>query len=168
MDFCIELTSTPEKLYVGYVENVTNTPQIRQAVLDKSLDCVVIKGSLVPSPLLVGVAANKAALANSRNTMRTRSIHTEVLYNLSSSTNISQSLNNFGASEADSSLVVCSFNKDLSQAREKISGDWRPLETLADNLDIKLLKKLHKLKDCELDENLLNSLISRVAAKDSL
>lgn len=162
------LDSTGDKLTVGYAENVKNTPVIRQAVLDGKLDAVVIKSSLIPHPLVLAVAANKAALHRSRNCMRTRSIQTEILYNLSSSTNISQSLKTFGAVDSDTKVLFCAINKDLSEAKSLVEGDWIPLDSLQQNCDTKALQKLYKLKDEELAENLVNSLISRIAAKDSM
>ena len=56
-------------------------------------------------------ALNFACSAESRNCLRTRSLNTELLFNLSSSSNISQSLQTFGAKETDTSVVVVSFNQ---------------------------------------------------------
>ena len=58
--------------------------------------------------------------------------------------------------------------QDLSAARRLVKGDWRSIDDLKLNFDQNLIKKGHKLKDEELGENLLNCLISRVAAKDCL
>ena len=44
----IELTSTGERLTLGLVTKVTNTPQVRQAVISGALDWCLIKPSLVP------------------------------------------------------------------------------------------------------------------------
>ena len=74
----IDLSSTGQRLHVSLVINVTNTAQVRQKVISGQLNCVLIKPSLVPSCLVVATAANKACLAHSRGSMRTRSVNTEV------------------------------------------------------------------------------------------
>ena len=44
----IELSSTGERLTLGLATNVTNTPQVREAVISGALDWCLIKPSLVP------------------------------------------------------------------------------------------------------------------------
>merc|ERR1712227_316678 len=136
-----ELTSTGEKLYLGLVTNVTNTGHIRQQVIGGKLNCVLIRPCLVPSLLVVATAANKACLAKSRSAMRTRSVNTEILFNMSSSSNISDSLIKFGTGDTDKEILVVGVETDL-------------LESF---LDTPLLTKLHKLKPDELN-NLSGSL----------
>ena len=65
---------------------------------------------------------------------------------------------------------MCSFNKDLDPARDLIQGGtWVPLDTLPANIDLNHLRKVHKLKDPELDPaNMVGALVSRIAAKDML
>jgi tRNA threonylcarbamoyladenosine modification (KEOPS) complex Cgi121 subunit len=43
--------------------------------------------------------------------MRTRSVNTEILFNLSSSRNITESLKSFGATEKDKDILVCTIDK---------------------------------------------------------
>ena len=80
-------------------------------------DTLLVKSSLIPSPLVVAVAANKADLARKRGNMKTRSVQTETLYNLSSSKNITESLKNFGGGDSDQSFVVAGFGVGLEAAR---------------------------------------------------
>ena len=100
--------------------------------------------------------------------MRTRSLNTEILFCLSSSNNISDSLNKFGGQESDTAFLVASVDQGLGQAREVIVGDWaEDLTSLPSLTDRQLLTKLHKLKPPELTD-LEGSLCSRIAAKDCL
>ena len=43
--------------------------------------------------------------------MRTRSVNTEILFNLSSSRNITDSLKTFGATEKDRDILVCTLDQ---------------------------------------------------------
>ena len=134
----------------------------------------------------MATAANKACLARSRGTMKTRSVNTEVggnnvtglsshlarysvqiLFNMSSSSNISDSLNKFGVGDAGTEMLVVGVNKDIEDAKQTVVGDWVDLGLLDEYLDSKALTKLHKLKPDELSD-LTGSLCSRIAAKDCL
>jgi len=127
----------------------------------------MIRSCLVPSYLVVAKAANKACLANSRGSMRTRSINTEILFNMSSSTNIRDSLNQFGGQDSDTTFLVASLDKELDVAKEVIEGEWGDINDLSKQINEKLLTKLHKLKSDELSD-LTGSLCSRISAKDCL
>ena len=134
----------------------------------------------------MATAANKACLARSRGTMKTRSVNTEVggnnctrlsfsqsrysvqiLFNMSSSSNISDSLNKFGVGDAGTDMLVVGVNKDIEDAKQTVVGDWVDVGLLGEYLDSKALTKLHKLKPDELSD-LTGSLCSRIAAKDCL
>ena len=131
----------------------------------------------------MATAANKACLAMSRGNMKTRSVNTEVgqttavvtmlistvqiLFNLSSSSNITDSLNKFGAGDAATEIFVAGVDKDLEDAKQNVDGDWVELDLLTNYLDNKTLTKLHKLKPEELCD-LTGSLCSRISAKDCL
>ena len=131
----------------------------------------------------MATAANKACLAMSRGNMKTRSVNTEVgqtlavvimlistvqiLFNLSSSSSITDSLNKFGAGDAATEIFVAGVDKDLEDAKQNVDGDWVELDLLTKYLDNKTLTKLHKLKPEELCD-LTGSLCSRISAKDCL
>ena len=114
----VELSSTKTQLTIGYVKSVENAKEVRKLLMSGGLpDTLLVKSSLIPSPLVVAVAANKADLAQKRGNMKTRSVQTETLYNLSSSKNITESLKNFGGGDSDQSFVVAGFGVGLEAAR---------------------------------------------------
>ena len=163
----IELTSTGQNLHLSLAINVTNCAQVRQKVISGQLNCVLIKPSLVPSCLVVATAANKACLSSSRGSMRTRSVNTEILFNMSSSSNITESLTKFGVGDTDTEILVASIDGDMETVRGAIAGDWVDTEHLETYLDTAALTKLHKLKTEELSD-LTGALCSRISAKDAL
>ena len=99
--------------------------------------------------------------------MRTRSVNTEVLFNLSSSSNISDSLQRLGVGDGDTEMLVVGVDSDIEEVRGVVAGDWVELGRLASLLDKNALTKLHKLKPEEF-QDLTGSLCSRIAAKDAL
>ena len=94
-------------------------------------------------------------------------INTEILYNLSSSTNITDSLKKFGGQDDDESFVVVSFESDIKELIKVFDGEWVDMNQLQQHIDKELLKKIHKLKLEELDD-LTGSLCSRISGKDSM
>jgi len=163
----IELSSTGERLTVGLLTKLSNTAELRQRVMSGQLDCCLIKPSLVPSELVVATAANKACLARQRANMKTRSINTEILFNMSSSSNITDSLKRFGVDDAATEVLVAGVDKDLEEVKKTVDGEWVEMDLLPTFLDNKTLTKLHKLKPDELCD-ITGSLCSRISAKDCL
>jgi hypothetical protein len=50
-----------------------------------------------------------------------------------------------------------------------VAGEWTPLDDLPAAVDLSALTKLHKLRPEEMGQpQLIGSLVSRIAAKDSL
>jgi len=167
MTCSVEMSSTGQMLHMGLVKNVSNTKQVRDKVIKGELACTMVRSCLVPSTLVVATAANKACLAFSRGAMKTRSINTEILFNLSSSSNISDSLNKFGGQDTDTTFLVVSVDNELDEAKEVIEGDWVDPSNLSEQVDKDLLVKVHKLKEEE-QSDLTGSLCTRISAKDSL
>ena len=138
--------SMGQKLHMGLVKNVSNTKQVKDKVIKEELACTMASSCLVPSTLVVVTAANKACLAYSRGAMKTRSINTEILFNLSSSSNITDSLNKFGGQDADTTFLVVSVDKGLDEDKDVIEGDWVDTSNLSDQINEDLLVKVHRLK----------------------
>ena len=86
---------------------------------------------------------------------------------MSSSSNISDSLNKFGVGDAATEMLVAGVDTDLEDVKQAVEGDWVELDVLANLLDNKALTKLHKLKPDELCD-ITGSLCSRISAKDCL
>ena len=89
---------------------------------------------------------------------------------MSSSTNISDSLNKFGVSDSATEILLAGVDKsekDLEDIKKTVVGDWVDVSLLEKYIDTKTLTKLHKLKPDELCD-LTGSLCSRISAKDCL
>ena len=86
---------------------------------------------------------------------------------MSSSSNISDSLNKFGVGDGGTEMLVAGVDKDIKDAKQTVVGDWVDVGLLEKYLDSKALTKLHKLKPDELSD-LTGSLCSRISAKDCL
>jgi len=70
----------------------------------------VINPALVPGLAHVQYAAQRALLHDAAGTRSTHSLHTELLYSLSGSRNISDALRRFGLDPAGKAVLVAAFN----------------------------------------------------------
>ncbi|XP_049868671.1 EKC/KEOPS complex subunit Tprkb-like [Pectinophora gossypiella] len=160
--------ATKTKLKVVLIKNVKNVEEIRSKVISGAWRCCVVKPSLVVSPLQLAAAANRAALSRLHGNMVTRTVYGEILYNLSLTKNISQSLAKFGI-EKEQDLLVCflitseeDFSADIV---EQIDGDISPMSELTSLTNIKDVKSVYKLNNLKDDVDLLDVIVSRMATK---
>lgn len=171
MAYSIELDPiTQTSIKMQLFENVKNTPEVRKKVMSGELQCCIIKPQLICDPLHVVVAANKALTSKKQTT---KSIFTEILFNLSPSTNISQSLLKFGIDDKDKNLLVVTLQKKTSDDAKtleifsSVEGNVLDISELGCMNDINAIRKTYKISDKEYHcINLLDSIVSRIATKE--
>ncbi|XP_075973113.1 EKC/KEOPS complex subunit TPRKB-like [Anticarsia gemmatalis] len=160
-------TKTTLKMYL--YKNVQNVEAIRNNIIKGVWSCAVIKPSLILDPFQVAVAANRAVVAEKLNTMVTRTVFAEILYNLSLTKNITQSLSKFGI-EKDENLLVCflvTAERDLSsEILPLIEGEPCPITELNNFTSIKDVKSAYKLNSFKSDDGLLDVVVSRMVTKN--
>ncbi|TKS90983.1 EKC/KEOPS complex subunit [Collichthys lucidus] len=124
------------------------------------------------NPFQVLVAANKAVNLEKTGKMKTRSLYSEIIFNLSPTNNISEAFKRFGISDGDDSvLVVLVHNKDESQLLSDITaavdGRQVPVEDISSLSDQTKIKKLYKITPQEEKcGTLLDAVVCRMAIKD--
>lgn len=168
------LDSETEMLCTLYLfTNIKNSDEILRKVINGELCCSVIKAALIADPFQVLVAANRAAINAKMNRLTTKSLYTEVLFNLSISKNISRSLMEFGITDSDKNILVVlihKINDDESMSKlvtDHIKGDNMSISRLSEFTDPELIRKTYKIDKDELAvSNLTNSIVSRISCKD--
>lgn len=160
------VTKTTLKMYL--FENVQNMEEINMNVLQGNWKCAVMKPSLILDPLQVATAVNKAVVAQHHNTMVTKTVYTECIFNLAISNSISLSLSTFGIQNTRDILVcflVTSDKDDSKEILDKINGNVCPISDLNKFYNIKEIKNVYKLKDLKCDDFLLNLIVTKIATK---
>ena len=79
----VKLDTTSDLCSIYLFRNVTNSSEIKSKLINGELDATVLNAALIPDILQIFVAANKASLSNFQDEKLTKTIHTEVLFNLS-------------------------------------------------------------------------------------
>lgn len=153
--------------------NVQNTSDIRKKILNGNLRCCILKAALIIDSFQVVVAANKAVVSEKFGRLTTRTLFTEILYNLSLSKNITQSLLKFGIDDKEEKILVVSIhNADegkliAKDILENIDGERISISKLKELTDIDLVKRIYKIDDTELEIfSLVDSVVSRISIKD--
>ncbi|KAM9846158.1 EKC/KEOPS complex subunit TPRKB [Aulostomus maculatus] len=151
---------------------VTNAAELRQSAVEGKINGALINPTMLVSPFQVLVAANKAVHLQKIGKMKTRSLNSEIIFNLSPTNNISEAFRRFGVSDGDNSvLVVLVHSKDdlqlLSDVSAKVDGRQVPVEDVSSLSDIAKIKKLYKVTlQEEACGTLLDAVVCRMATKD--
>merc|ERR1711915_614057 len=99
---------------------VTNMVEVRTALMSGKLAASLVTPRLLCNSLPLIIAIEKAIQNNHLGKMITRTIFTEVLYNLSFTKNITESLKTFGVKESEMSLVAVIFDDTDGQKRQTL------------------------------------------------
>ncbi|BFZ18310.1 hypothetical protein BsWGS_21349 [Bradybaena similaris] len=154
-------------LFVG----LESCKDLKQAVMTGTIEAALLKTTMIVDPFQVLVAANKAVHLHHTSSMTTKNVHSEILFCLSPSKNISESFRSFGVSDADTSVFVAVVNDHEDQTLTKVSEILgkipTPLEEVSEIADTQLITKVYKLTEEELSVYaILDAVVSRIAAKD--
>lgn len=168
--YVVELDpDTKTKLKIYLFQNVQNVELIRNNIVQGVWSCAAIKPQLIVEPFQVAVATNRAVLAQKQNAMVTRTVFSEILYNLSLSKNISQSLNKFGI-EKDTNLLICFLVTEESDASKEIlpqiEGESLHMSDLRKFTCKKTLNSVYKLNNLQSDQDLTDVIVSRMVTKN--
>lgn len=159
-------------LHLRLFSNVKNTRELRSGVMSGQLLCALIKPKLLVDPFQLVIAANKAVVRQNVSSLVTKSIYTEILFNLSPSKNITQGLTKFGVGDDDTDifvLVIPNSDEELQEVLRQVDGEMRPIEDAKEMLSINEVIKTYSIHNDELAiSNLLDSVVTRIAAKDCL
>ncbi|KAF7958338.1 hypothetical protein EAE96_001889 [Botrytis aclada] len=153
----IPLEHLPEShtLHIALYRNLTNASFLHQQLLTGNTDFeyAFIDASVVLSKLHILAAAYRAINDALEERLKSRNIHSEVVFSLSMNNNIAESFRRFGIIPTTTSLLVVKVApaSSASQISEHLSsvieGEPVPFddESLASMVDVARVKKLYKL-----------------------
>ncbi|TFK35038.1 kinase binding protein CGI-121-domain-containing protein [Crucibulum laeve] len=113
-----------------------------------------IDARLITSWLHLQTAICQAILAESQGSLRTKTIHSEILWVLNPTNSITEAIRRYGVSDVNSSLLVVRIGESdipAAQVEEKmkaiVMGNITPLSELNAVTDWAMVKKYNKLND---------------------
>lgn len=156
---------TKSHIFIKLYKNVKNTKEIKRKLSSQEIECCIVNCSLILDPFQIVVAANKALVSVKQTT---KSINTEILFNLSITKNISKSLMTFGLQENDDCFLIVFFNETHgTKLQTVIIGEEVHLSELKGLRDVNAIKKYYGISEAETKViPLIDSVVSRIATKD--
>ncbi|CAC5359364.1 CGI121 [Mytilus coruscus] len=153
--------------------NVENAKEVRQNVMNGTFEGALLKTSMICDPFQVIVAANRAIHLKRQNKMITKNVHSEILFCLSPTKNISDSFRKFGLADNETSVMVVVADdidgSTMSAICKCVKGELSDVQDVIHLKETKLIQKIYKIPDEELVvSKLLDSILSRISSKDVL
>lgn len=168
-----ELELFPELLVTQLLfTEVKNAAELRQRAVEGQINAALISPAMLVNPFQVLVATNKAVHLQKIGKMKTRSLNSEIIFNLSPTNNISEAFKRFGISDGDESvMVVLVHSRDelqsLSDIIAQVNGRQVPVEDVSSLSDHAKIQKLYKVTPQEEKCGaLLDAVVCRMATKD--
>ncbi|XP_029019762.1 EKC/KEOPS complex subunit TPRKB [Betta splendens] len=153
-------------------KEVKNAAELRQSAVEGKLNAALINPTMLVNHFQVLVAANKAVHLQKSGKMKTKSLYSEIIFNLSPTNNISEAFKRFGISDGDDAvMLVLVHSKDESQLvsdlAARVDGQQVPVEDLSSLSDAAKIKKLYKITPQEEKcGTVLDAVVCRMATKD--
>ncbi|KAF5390473.1 hypothetical protein D9757_005239 [Collybiopsis confluens] len=111
-----------------------------------------IEPALITSSLHLETAIHQAIIAESQGSLRTRTVHSEILFALNPTNNITEAIRRYGVSDSSKSLLVVLIADEPtnpstveSKMKKAVDGVAVPFSGLQDLTDWDRVKKYHKL-----------------------
>ncbi|KAG0272483.1 hypothetical protein BGZ95_011763 [Linnemannia exigua] len=171
--FPIDSLPTAGDIHMACFTAVKNAPDLKEKLQnqDKSLTFAIVESTLIMDVFQLLLAATKAAHDNETGKLATQTISSEIIYNLSPSKNIAESLKRFGISEDTTSLIAVKIGGNPDEIMEEMSrtvdGILVSFSKLDQDKDMVKLRQYYKIdpKVTE-DKEILNWIISAIAMKN--
>ncbi|NP_001007374.1 EKC/KEOPS complex subunit TPRKB [Danio rerio] len=153
-------------------KDVKNATELRKMAVNGEIKGALINPSMVVDAFQILVATNKAVHLHKIRKMKTRSLYSEIIFNLSPTNNISEAFKRFGISDSDTAVhIVLVHNKEetlnIDDIISKVDGQQIDVFQVSEMTDTAKIKKLYKITPQE-DKcgTLLDAVVCRMAIKD--
>ncbi|KAG1729084.1 kinase binding protein CGI-121-domain-containing protein [Suillus paluster] len=144
-------------------DKVTNAAAIRSRIVQaakiigvdgdterEAVNFAFIDARLISSPLHLQTAIYQALLAEAQGQLRTKTIHSEILWALNPTNNITEAIRRYGVSDASTTLILVRVDvSDIPDIQRRMSdivqGSIVPFEALGQMTDWSTIQKHYKL-----------------------
>ncbi|RPD62153.1 CGI-121-domain-containing protein [Lentinus tigrinus ALCF2SS1-7] len=157
------LPSEYATVHVALYTNVTNSAEIRGRIVRaaqlegpdgeterEAVNFAFLDARLICSPLHLQTAVYQAILAQVQGSIRTKTVHSEILWALNPTNNITEAIRRYGVADTTTALIVVRIcSPELNDVEKRmsavVSGTLSSLDALVDITDWASVKKYCKL-----------------------
>ncbi|CAI0447177.1 unnamed protein product [Linum tenue] len=161
-------------LSIALFAEVANSKELLHSMQAGNLELEVafMNALLIPDVFPVLAAAHRALVSKSRDSLTTRTLHSELVYNYSGSKHITESLKRCGISDSCTYVLAARFNatpEDMKMVEKLINGKEVKLEELESRANQAQILKHFKISGMELGiSSLADAITCRIASRDAL
>ncbi|KAJ6795216.1 EKC/KEOPS complex subunit TPRKB isoform X1 [Iris pallida] len=162
-------------LSLALFTDVANSKELLESMQAGTLvpEVALLNALLIPDVFPVLAAAQKALIAKSRDSLTTRTLHSEMVYNYSGSKHISESLKRCGISDSTTYILAARFgatsDEQMKDVEKLIRGQEVDLDELKERANNSQILKHYKISSQELGiSSLPDAIVCRIAARDAL
>ncbi|XLR44582.1 hypothetical protein S83_029242, partial [Arachis hypogaea] len=161
-------------LSLALYTDVTNSKELLESMQAGTLEREVafLNALLIPDVVPLLAAAHKTLVAKSRDSLTTRTLHSELIYNYSGSKHISESLKRCGISDNTTYILAARFDatpNEIKAIEKLINGKEIELEELERRANQSRMQKHYKIYAPELGvSSLADAITCRIASRDAL
>ncbi|KAF9572474.1 hypothetical protein EC968_009860 [Mortierella alpina] len=171
--FPIDSLPTAGDIHMACFTGVKNAPELKERFQnqDETLSFALVESTLIMDVFQLLLAATKAAHDNEAGNLTTKVLSSEIIYNLSPSKSIAESLKRFAISENTTSLIAVKIGGNPDEVMEDMSrtveGNLVSFSKLDQEKDMVRLRQYYKIdpKVTE-DKDILNWITGAIATKD--
>ncbi|KAF9957684.1 hypothetical protein BGZ72_001541 [Mortierella alpina] len=171
--FPIDSLPTAGDIHMACFIGVKNAPELKERFQnqDETLSFALVESTLIMDVFQLLLAATKAAHDNETGNLTTKVLSSEIIYNLSPSKSIAESLKRFAISENTTSLIAVKIGGNPDEVMEDMSrtveGNLVSFSKLDQEKDMVRLRQYYKIdpKVTE-DKDILNWITGAMATKD--
>lgn len=154
-------------------QNIANMAEINDMVLERQLDAAILNPKYVYHPEQLLVAAHKSLFQKNQESLQTKTVYTEVLYNLYPGRSIRDALKTFGVKEDNREAAFVVFddeNKAVSdRIRKLVKGEALSFDSLSEVNDNQSILDLYKIPShASHKDDILQFILTRMATRDLL
>ncbi|KAI1314928.1 hypothetical protein EDD11_001565 [Mortierella claussenii] len=169
----IDAVPTAGNIHMACFTAVKNAPDLKEQLQaqDKTLAFAMVESNLIMDVFQLLTAATKAAQDNEAGKLSTQSLNSEIIYNLSPTKNIAESLKRFGITENTTSLIAVKIGGNPDEVMDimlkTVDGILVSFSKLDQEKDMVKLRQIYKI-DPKLTEDkaILNWIIGSMAMKN--
>lgn len=165
--------SQKKALRICLFTDIENAAELMNKLRSGELDAALVKAELVLEPFVLLAAANRAVHQSAHNRMSTRSLAAELIYSLSPSRNISDSLVTFGVAVKSTNIIAAIFDDEkgnkMKDLAKQIKGKAVTLDHLKEISNYKLIRKVYQVSEPSVnEESITDHILTRIITKDYL
>nr|XP_004226611.1 EKC/KEOPS complex subunit TPRKB [Ciona intestinalis] len=153
---------------VAFYRNVKNAKELKELAMRDTVQASFVKASMIADVLQIKAAAAKGFHLQAVGKIKTKTLHSEMIFNLSPSNKISDCFQLFGLKDTSTDVVAVTLDvAENEKVLNCVVGDLVSVSLLQDLCDKPAIKKLYKITDEELKVcSFLDCILSQMAAKD--